>query len=179
MESITQVTTNPDQLSALVAAARRDPAQFAALYDLHVRPVYRYFCSQVRETVAAEDLTSQTFLAALEALPRYQHRGYFSAWLFAIARRKAQDYFRQRQPALLSETLAENPEILARVAQSDDLRRLAGLFRALEGDEQELLRLRFAADLSFAEIAALLGKNEAAVKKSLYRLLARLQSQLE
>jgi DNA-directed RNA polymerase specialized sigma24 family protein len=39
--------------------------------------------------------------------------------------------------------------------------------------------LRYVADLSFAEVAAVLGKREEAVKKSLYRLLARVQSQME
>jgi RNA polymerase sigma-70 factor (ECF subfamily) len=41
------------------------------------------------------------------------------------------------------------------------------------------LRLRFVADLSFAEIGAILGKREQAAKKSLYRLLSRLQNQME
>jgi RNA polymerase sigma-70 factor (ECF subfamily) len=51
--------------------------------------------------------------------------------------------------------------------------------RTLAPEEQELLRLRYVADLSFAEMAELLLKSESAVKKSFYRLLARLQSQLE
>jgi RNA polymerase sigma factor (sigma-70 family) len=50
---------------------------------------------------------------------------------------------------------------------------------ALPEEEQELIRLRYVADLSFSEIAALLGKREDAIKKSLYRLIARVRNELE
>lgn len=56
---------------------------------------------------------------------------------------------------------------------------LSKLIKSLPEEEQELLRLRFVAQMRFREIASLIGKNESAVKKSIYRLLARLQSQLE
>jgi RNA polymerase sigma-70 factor (ECF subfamily) len=53
------------------------------------------------------------------------------------------------------------------------------MIRSLADHEQELLRLRYVADMSFAEIAALQGRKLDAVKKKLYRLLARLQAQME
>jgi RNA polymerase sigma-70 factor (ECF subfamily) len=49
----------------------------------------------------------------------------------------------------------------------------------LKDDERELIRLRYVADLSYAEMADLLGKREDAVKKSVHRLLARLKGQME
>jgi RNA polymerase sigma-70 factor (ECF subfamily) len=56
---------------------------------------------------------------------------------------------------------------------------LNDILRLLPEDEQDLLRLRNVAELSFTEIAEILKKNEGAIKKRYYRLLARLQSQLE
>jgi RNA polymerase sigma factor (sigma-70 family) len=50
---------------------------------------------------------------------------------------------------------------------------------ALDEDEREWIHLHFAADLTYAEMAALLGKNEEAVKKAMQRLLARLRTTLE
>lgn len=163
----------------LVLAAQQDPAEFAALYDRYVQPVYRYLYSRVDNAADAEDLTAQTFLAALEALPRYRHRGHLSAWLFTIARSKAMDFFRRRPSLPLEEHPADNPDLLAQAARSDEIQRLVGLIRTLKAGERELIHLRFVAGLSFAEMAALLKKKEDTVKKSLYRLLARLQSQLE
>jgi len=53
------------------------------------------------------------------------------------------------------------------------------LINELTTDEQELLRLRFAAGLSFPQITAILKENQDAVKKRLYRLLDRLHIKLE
>jgi RNA polymerase sigma-70 factor (ECF subfamily) len=53
------------------------------------------------------------------------------------------------------------------------------LIQALPEEDRELLRLRFLAEMSFPEIARILHRNEEAVKKTIYRLLARLHSQLE
>ncbi len=167
--------------TALVSAAQADPQEFAALYERYVQPVYRYFHSRLGGDGEAEEMTAQTFLRALEALPRYRHRGHFGAWLFAIARNLSIDHFRQEKEQLpLGESHpAEDADPLAQVVHAEQVERLAGLFRDLGDDEQELVRLRYAAGLSFAEISILLGRKEDAVKKSLYRLLARLQGRLE
>jgi RNA polymerase sigma-70 factor (ECF subfamily) len=65
------------------------------------------------------------------------------------------------------------------VIRSEEDDALTKLIDSLPEDERELIRLRYVAVLSFAEIGHLLNRREEAVKKSLYRLLARLQSQLE
>jgi RNA polymerase sigma-70 factor (ECF subfamily) len=117
----------------------------------------------------------------LEALPRYQHQGSFAAWLFRIARGKVVDHVRRQRPELPLEDSypAEPADLLAQVAHADEIAQLAGLIHALDDDEQELIRLRYTAGLPFAEIAAILDSNENTVKKSLYRVMARLQSKLE
>jgi RNA polymerase sigma-70 factor (ECF subfamily) len=164
----------------LILAAQKNPVDFAAVYDRYAQSIYRYFYSRVDSPADAEDLTAQTFLAALESLPRYRHRGYFSAWLFSIARSKAMDHFRRRKPQVeLSETeRSDEPDPFTRVAHGDEIARLLDLVRGLEETDRELIRLRYVVDLSFAEIANLLGRKEDAVKKTLYRLLDRLQVQL-
>jgi RNA polymerase sigma-70 factor (ECF subfamily) len=65
------------------------------------------------------------------------------------------------------------------VIQDEELSQLRRLIQGLAAPDQELIRLRFVAELSFAEIAELLGRREDTVKKSLYRLLARLKDQME
>lgn len=166
------------EITALVAQAQRDPAAFGALYDHYVKAVYRYHANRVADAEDAQDLTAQTFLAALEALPRYRHRGTFTAWLFQIARSKAMDFFRRhRSHASLEQ--AEARGLGDWPGQVADLEQLRTLLRTLDDDERELLNLRYVAELKLGEIAAMFGKSEDAVKKSLYRLLARLQQQLE
>ena len=70
----------------LIAAAKKDPKEFGQIYHLYIQSIFRYLYSRIGSLPDAEDATAQTFLAALEALDRYQHRGHLAAWLFAIAR---------------------------------------------------------------------------------------------
>ncbi len=172
---------SPDEESAWVKAAQANPAEFSRLYRQYVGRVFRYFVSRTGSAAEAEDLTSQTFLEALEGLGRYHFHGPFAAWLFTIARRRAIDHLRRRKPqaSLEEETASVTPDLLAGAVHADDSAWLRTKISELKPAEQELLRLRFAAGLSFAEMARLLGKREAAVKMSLYRLLERLKDQLE
>ena len=166
--------------TSLVSSAQRNPAEFAALYDRYFRQIYHYLYSRVGSAAEAEDLTAQTFLAALEALPRYRQQGHFAAWLFTIARNKARDFYRGVSPILLDENHADKADDpLSQVIRTDQAEQLAALVRKLGEEDQELLHLRYSADLSFAEMGVCLGRKEDTVKKTFYRLLARLQSQLE
>lgn len=180
--TLPQKTPQIDE-AGLIERARREPVAFAELYRLYLNPVYRYLYTKTSNHSDAEDLTSQTFLAAMEGLPRYRHQGQFSAWLFAIARRKAADFYRTR-PAQTTLEAAENlgngaEEPLMAVIQAEDLQALASQVKRLEEDDQELLRLRFAARLDFNEIATLLNRKPSAVKMALYRLIERLENQME
>ncbi len=167
----------------LIRQARQNPSAVTALYRRYLDRVYRYLLARVGSRAEAEDLTSQVFLAIIEGLPRYKERGQFAAWLFSIARRKAADYYRHRRPQTVLEEASYRPspvdEPQAQVLQAEERDRLRKVIAALRDEERELLRLRFAASLSFSEIAAVVNRRESAVKMSLYRLLERIQSQIE
>lgn len=190
----------------LVEAIHQDAAVFVTLYDRYGAAIYRYLYSHVSSPRDAEDLTSQVFLSAFQHFSRFQPRadGGLAAWLFTIARNKLRDFYRARRvevPLDLAEptdameapepavalaaatldtaALGAASDLLNDVIRAETLRRLRGLLRQLPGEEQELLRLRFVADLTFGQIAALTHHKEAAVKKQIYRLLARLERQME
>jgi RNA polymerase sigma-70 factor (ECF subfamily) len=167
----------------LVTAARHDPAAFAPLYRRYVTPIYRYLYSRLGNVADAKDLTAQVFTEALEGLHRYRERGNFAAWLFTIARHKVTDHYRRQRPHVpLNEALdspAESADPLARVVQEETLQRLAVLVARLDEKQQELLRLRFAAGLTYGEMGTLMGRSEAAIKMAMHRLLRRLEAEWE
>lgn len=167
----------------LVRAARHDRSAFAALYRRYVTPVYRYLYSRVGNAADAEDLTSQVFIDALEGLPRYRERGSFAGWLFTIARHRAADYHRHTPPALSLDEARDCPAEadgpLAQAVQGEALQQLGSLVARLDEEKQELLRLRFAAGLSYPQMATVLGRREAAVKMAVHRLLDRLEAEWE
>lgn len=185
--TLTKLKSGSKYEASLVDKARHDPEAFEELYRGYVDRIYRYLYSHVREAVEAEDLTAQVFYAAWEGLDKYQERGGFCAWLFSIARNKAKDYYRQRRAHLSWEQVSEidqhqrdgswDPQ--SGVEKNDDLDRLARLLEHLEPEQMELIRLRFAADLSYREIAGLLGRSEASIKMAIHRLLRQLKEKWE
>ena len=166
---------------ALIAAAQRDPAAFAALYQQYYARVYRYLRIRLQSEEDAADLTQHVFLKALDALPRYQRRSApFSAWLFTIARHALTDRYRRRPPTLPLEAAGDvraGLEMETALLQRESLEQLNALLSQLKPDARDLLALRFAAGLTTPEIAATLGKHPEAVRKSLSRLLQSLKEQ--
>jgi RNA polymerase sigma-70 factor, ECF subfamily len=165
----------------LIEKARRTPKAFAVIYRHYLTPVYRYIYRRLGNVHEAEDITSQVFVEALEGLVdgRYHEGGCFSAWLFTIAAHKLVDFYRLRQPMQLDDNHITEENLTAIVESNEDHRHLSKLLTNLEEEKQDLLRLRFSAGLSFAEIAALDGRNEASVKMAVYRCIDWLREHWE
>jgi RNA polymerase sigma-70 factor (ECF subfamily) len=165
----------------LIEHARRDPDAFAALYQRYLPRVYRYLVLRLGNQHDSEDITSQVFIETLEGLRRnrYKENGCFPAWLFTIARRRLVDFQRQRVPIPLEEGPVSDPQPLEQILADENLERLSSLLAKLDEGKQEILRLRFAAELSFAEIAALENQSEASVKMMVYRAIDWLRDHWE
>jgi RNA polymerase sigma-70 factor (ECF subfamily) len=167
---------------ALVERALRDRAAFGELYRRYLPRVYRYTLARIGDAEQAQDVTAQTFLAALEGLASYRRTGTLLAWLLTIARHKAADLARGRRPVAPLEQAAQlasrepSPErvVVARLELEQVLRAL----RTLAPDRAEALALRVFSGLTTAEAAAVLGKSEAAVKMLMHRAVRDLQERL-
>jgi RNA polymerase sigma-70 factor, ECF subfamily len=171
----------PDD-TLILSAMTGSTTALGAIYDAYARRIYRYFFSRVENAAEADDLTAQTFLKVIESLPRYRHRGQFTAWIFQIARNNAMDYFRRNPNQSLHEDSFDLPVMdgaLDRLIDQQSIAALRQYIRALEEHERELLRLRFVVDLTYVEIAALLGRKEDAVRKAINRITERLYWQME
>ena len=176
-EEETATDDSPDGEAELVAAAQRDRAAFAPLYDRYARPIYRYCYRRLGSHEAAEDATSQTFVKALNGLGRYRD-GSFRAWLFTIADRVVTDLYRRRKPqigiegALDAASLEPGPEetfISAETSLS-----VQAMLERLTPEQQRIVALRLAG-LTGPEIAAIVGREPQAVKSMQFRAYARLR----
>ena len=84
----------------LADQAHADPEAFAELYRRHVRSIYRYHLAHTGNVRDAEDLTSQTFMAALEGIRSYRRTAPYITWLIGIAVRKSARLFpKEREQA--------------------------------------------------------------------------------
>jgi RNA polymerase sigma-70 factor (ECF subfamily) len=178
------VATIPGELDTVALAAAGDAEAFAALYERYLGPVYRFMAARTGSPEEAADLTQQVFLNAFRAIRRYRAgRAGFAPWLFRIARNLSTDVSRRRRPTLpideLPSAFQEAPHASPEAAaiQGERVRTLHAEVAKLDPEKQELLALRYAAGLSSREIAAVVGKSEAAVKKQLSRLIEALKEQ--
>ncbi len=160
--------------------------RFARLYDEHVWTVYGFFGYRLGSREDAEDLTQQTFERALKAWGRFDEtRAGAATWLIAIARNLLIDRHRADRSDRLEPIGEEGLRPEWEPAGGDPAQRLgpdpeleAALNRLPERD-REILALRFGADLTGAEIAALTGLSLANVQQILSRSLRRLRGELE
>src|SRR3954451_8484031 len=165
----------------LVAAAQSDPSRFCDLYSSHVGFIHALAWSRLGDRAAAEDVTADTFRRALRALPRYEPRGVpFRAWLCRICINVINDELTRRQRALrLSMNVpGESPIDAARddIAEAETRAIVHALIDQLPPDHREVIMLRFADDLSVADVAARLGRSPDAVKQLQRRALAGLRA---
>ncbi len=176
--------------SDLIRRAKRDPSAFGELYDRYVERIYNYVLHRVGDVGDAEDLTSRVFQRALVKMPGYEDRGApFGAWLYRIAHNLIANWYRDtgRYQKVSYEELEAESEHLASVPSGGDRlaeqvlagERMARAIGRLDADRQTLLILKFNQGLSNAEIAAVLGRSEGAIKSLYHRTLLALREQLD
>lgn len=167
----------------LARRCQKDAEVFATVYRQHVNSVYAYLMSLAGNQQDAEDLTAQTFLAALESLPKFRQDGTFEAWLIGIARHKFLDFQRKTKPVYSIETeyfdLADTgPNIERQVDENTRWQSILNALEQLKTERYEALSLRIFAGLSSNETAQVMNKTEGAVNNLVYRAIQDLRKWL-
>ena len=160
-----------------VAAAQRDPALFAELYESNFDRVYAYVARRVETRQDAEDLTSEVFHEALRNLAQFEWRGLpFAAWLLGIASRRLANRWRRngKHPEIASMT----PEEIRVESSIEESTLLGQLLDELPSDQHLVLRRRFIEQKSLRELANELGRSEGAIKQLQFRALQALRARL-
>ena len=174
-----------DDSELIARAGQGDREAFGALYERYVFRVFRHVYYLTSDPHTAEDLTAQTFLNALEAIPRYEVRGVpFLAWLLRIAYNLTLNHKKVRKngTAPLPEGLeipgtTYSPEASCE-AKADGERVWEGV-RRLRDDQRQVIVMRFIDGLSYPDIARVLGKSIGAVRVIQFRALCALRRKLE
>jgi len=169
-------------------ASQGDREAYAELYQRYVDKIYRYIYYKVGRRDETEDLTSQTFMKAWDAIGDYEWRNHpFGAWLFRIAHNLVVDYHRARRDNVsltdatpqLEQKASRNevrPEqVLGEMITNDRVRHAIG---RLTEEQQQVLILRFFEGLSTGEVADLMGKRRGAIRGLQFRALSALRDLL-
>ena len=154
---------------------------FAAVAEELLDDVYGYLLYLTKNWAVAEDLTGETFEAAFKKWRRFDPgRGTPRAWLLAIARSTALDWFRADARRRKRE---ERAETAGRRDESGSFGEgfspeLAESLRSLSAGEREVVALRIVLDLDGEEAARLLGISPTAVSTRLSRALSKLEERM-
>ncbi len=151
--------------------------QVLAIYRRALPRVYGYLVPRCGDTTLAEDLTAETFLAAVAASDQPDSPEVTVAWLVGVARHKLVDHWRQagrEQRALAASDLTEEAIDDPWDAVIDASAAYAAL-TLLPGQQRAALTLRYLDDLPVAEVAAHLGRSLHATETLLVRARAALR----
>ncbi len=166
----------------VVRAAQADPQAFTPLYTGYHATIFRFIHRRVNQRELAADLTQQTFLKALIALPRFEPRGLpFRAWLYRIALNELRMHWRKKKESVMDLSWAEVRELRSEMGvmeTDEDLQRLAGALSRLPADKSRLIELRYIDGMSFTEVGQVLGIAEDAAKMRVHRVLGTLRQYL-
>jgi RNA polymerase sigma-70 factor, ECF subfamily len=178
-----KVVGDPDVVEQVRLAQEGSAHAFALLYDRYVDQIFGYVYHRVGHRQTAEDLVSDVFLRALRRITTFRWQGVdFGAWLMTIARNRVHDHFKSARFRLEatveevfespSQSRQDDPE--AALLSGDLARHVHDALAQLKGEQAEVLYLRFIQHLNIAETAAVMGKNEGAIKALQYRALKSL-----
>ncbi|MCD7757282.1 MAG: sigma-70 family RNA polymerase sigma factor [Clostridiales bacterium] len=155
---------------------------FDAVYRVYFQDVYRYLIKLTGDQALAEDLTSETFLKAMNAFGRFRGDCDVRVWLCQIAKRCYYSELRRRKESVSLEDLPEpnadgDPE--GGALTTDEAERAYALLHRMAEPYKEVFLLRALGELSFRQIGALFGKSENWACVTYHRARRKLQAQLE
>lgn len=174
---------DPSEISYIEACQAGRLDAFDGLYTAYVDLIHRYLVRRVLSRDLAEDLTSITFLKALDGIRSFDARkGPFRAWLYRIARNVLIDHYRNPSRHTVDiETAWDLPSdelTELKAEQAIDLERVRKALAHLKPIQRDIVMLRVWDDLPYKEIANVVGKTEANCKMLFSRAMRVLKTDL-
>jgi RNA polymerase sigma-70 factor (ECF subfamily) len=154
---------------------------FGALYDHYIRQIYNFIYYKTFHKETAEDLTSESFFKALRNIQSFDLSKSFISWLYKIAQNTVLDHFRARRSHQDIEDfwdIADSTDIELEVETGIAVESLKKELQALSSLERDIIIMRVWQDVSYKDIAEIVGKSEASCKMTYSRALTKLRTTL-
>jgi RNA polymerase sigma-70 factor (ECF subfamily) len=168
----------------LLAASAGDGKACRELIARHGTRLLQIVRATNADLGVGEDVVQETFIRALARARDLREEASLFPWLVRIALRVASDYRRKVRRETLTDTVSDgicekslSPE--AELEERESNERVRKALAALKPYPRELMTLRYFASLSVAELAAVFGKSEVAIRKDLQRARDRVRVELE
>lgn len=197
MGHVTEMDSKDDLGLLLERAKRLDAEAFGQIVDRYSARLYGFLYRLTGSREEAEDLVQEVFVRMVRTIRTYEHRGRFEPWLFRIAANIARDRARRikRGPRFVSVETADDNEHPGgsawehvdgtaqapdeRVSAVEQVERVEQLLMRLSEPERETVLLRHYGEVSFAEIAEIMGTPLGTALARSHRGLAKLRKWME
>lgn len=153
------------------------------LYEDYKSDVFYYLVSITHDSDLSEDLTSETFLAAIKSISRYKGEADIKTWLFSIARHKWYEYLRKRKKETSFDDLAEiyieeNKDIEEQFVQSQIVKMCLNILDKESEQTRNIVKMRIEG-FSYYEIAKKYNINESSARVINFRTKKKVRQILE
>ncbi len=171
-------------INSIIKAKQGDREAFDFIYSEFFNPIFRFIYFRVNSKAEAEDLTQTVFLKIWSALPDFEvkERGQFLSWCFTVARNSVIDFYKKKKEILLDNI---EPQQIFTQSTEDSLahslddkilgERARKAIISLNGDQQEVIILKYINGLTNKEIASLLDKSEDNIRQIQFRAIKELK----
>jgi RNA polymerase sigma-70 factor (ECF subfamily) len=176
-----------DDVQLMVAVQRGDPMAFRVLVERYKKKAYYSALKLVGDSDDAYDLSQEAFIRIYNARRRYDPTHPFYAWFYTILRNLARNYLRKRSvrqdyAARVRRIGERNPEVSNSpecIAEADEEKKAVwAAIEKLPYDHREIIILRHFEDMSYEDIANLLGIPAGSVMSRLYYARKKLRDLL-
>ncbi len=170
----------------LERAADGDEDAWRQILDRYASRVYGLLRAQCGNTDLAEEITQSTFCTIVTKLGKYTEQGRFESWLFRIAMNRLRDEMRRRsrhainieEESLIGLAGPAPAEQDPADADDPDLHRLRRAMQRLPEADRQIIQLRHHGELSFRQIAEVLGQPVGTVLARQHRALKKLRDMM-
>lgn len=168
-----------EEQKIIIDCQKGNKEEFGKLYDRYVRKIYDFVYYKTHHKETAEDITSRVFIKALEKIDTFNcDRGFFSAWIYQIARNSVIDFYRTKKGDIGIDDvwdLASIDNIERDIDVRQKLEKVEKYLKELKNDQREIIMLRVWQGMNYKEIAEILDKSEASCKMMFSRAIKDLR----
>ena len=159
-----------------------DMTAFDALMARHERRIYGLCLRFVRNNEDAMDLTQEVFIKAFENLTSFRGDARFKTWVYRIAVNHCLNHVKKNSKHFVEVhegTLTVEPSIHGELVDEERRQIVKGFVQKLPPKQKAIMELRMNDNLSYEEIASILGRSVSTVKSSVFFALNKLRKMVE
>ena len=183
MPVATKATAERDEDTDLVSRyLAGNIAAFDELMTRHERTVFRLCLRFVKNREDAMDLTQEVFIKAFEKLTAFRGDARFKTWLYRVAVNHCLNHVKKnsREFVEVNESIGSvNPSFHNRLLKKERRAIVVQLMRKLPPKQKAILELRMNDNLSYEEIAGIVGRSVSTIKSSVFFALTKLKKMVQ